>query len=188
MLTLKNSCLVFHKAFASTTILPKRPHQHPPPPTRPLKMCNPPSKRPSLSNIPTLKTKQHLVQPLPPQDSVITKTHPKLTTHNIQKRKDTTNALISQHFQTYTEILCLQEALEKPTLPPNPGLTTFYSGATTNSNGTVILVPSYITPFTKLMSHTHSEGTITAIQIPLPGYPIFALVCLYKTYHASLRH
>ena len=149
-------------------------------------MCNPPSTRPPLSNIPTLKTKQHLAQPPPPQNTVITKTHLKLTTHNIQKRKDTTNAIIAQHSQTHTDILCLQEVLEKPTPPPNLGLTTFYCGATTNSNGTAILVPSYISPFTKLISHTHSEGTITAIQISLPGYPTFALICLYKTYHAAL--
>ena len=58
--------------------------------------------------------------------------------------------------------------------------------ATTNSNGTAILVPSYISPLAKLISHTHAERTITAIKIPLPGYPTFALICLYKTYHAAL--
>ena len=100
--------------------------------------------------------KQLLAQPPPPQNTVITKTHLKLTTHNIQKRKDTTNAIIEQHFQTHTDILCLQEVLEKPTPPPNLGLMTFYCGATTNSNGTAILVPSYISPFTKLIS-THTQ-------------------------------
>ena len=149
-------------------------------------MCNPPSTLPGLSNIPTLKTKQHLAQPAPPQNTVITKIHLKLTTHNIQKRNDTTNAIITQHFQTHTDILCLQEVLERPTPPPKLGLTTFYCGITTNSNGTAILVPSYISPFTNLISHTHSEGGITAIQISLPGYPTFALISLYKTYHAAL--
>ena len=148
-------------------------------------MCNPPSTRPSLSNIPTLKTKQHLAQPPPPQNTVITKTHLKLTTHNIQKRNDTTNAIIAQHFQTHTDILCFQEVLEKahPSTQPGPHDFLLWRHHQLQRNS---IFPSYISPFRKLISHTHSEGTITAIRISLPGYPTFALICLYKTYHAAL--
>ena len=89
-----------------TTILPKHPHQHPPLTELGNQKCvtHPPN-APSPSNIPTMKTKQHLAQPPPPQDSVISKTHLKLTltTYKNERTQQTPSSHnTSRHTLTYS--------------------------------------------------------------------------------------
>ena len=50
-----------------------------------------------------------------------------------------------------------------------------------NTNGVAIILPNYLSTFSKLVKHPNTHGTLITIDITLPGFPPFYILNVYKS-------
>ena len=89
--------------------------------------------------------------------------------------------------QNQTDILCLQG------IPHAPNLchllnTHIYTNITNDrTNGTAIIIHSFLSPYTTTIKHDRVQGCVLAIDVTIPRYPTVRIINIYKSYLAHLR-
>ena len=118
---------------------------------------------------------------------LLSKTKLKLTSHNTAKNLENIEAIILSHFHQDTDILCLQELPNTPQRDPSLNLTMYCNVASDHTNGVAIILPNYLSTFSKLVKHPNIHGTLIAVEITLPGFLPFYILNVYKSHITSTQ-
>ena len=110
-----------------------------------------------------------------------------LTTHNTAKNIDKLEAIILQHMQNQTDILCLQEIPHAPNLSHLLNTHIYTNITNDHTNCTAIIIHSSLSPYTTTIKHDRVHGCVLAIDVSIPGYPKVRIINIYKSYLAHLR-
>ena len=117
---------------------------------------------------------------LPQHNRTTNQTHPllfntelKLTSHNTAKNLENIEAIILSRFHKEADILCLQDLPNTPQLDPSLNLTMYCDMAPDHTNGVAIILPNYLSTFSKLIKHPNIRGTLLPLKSRSSVSPLF---------------
>ena len=119
--------------------------------------------------------------------ALLSKSKLKLTSRNTAKNLENIEAIILSHFHQDTDILCLQELPNTPQLDPSLNLTMYCNVASDHTHGVAIILPNYLSTFSKLVKHPNIHDTLIGVENTLPGFPPFYILNVYKSHITSTQ-